>query len=171
MLWPCIIIAINWRIGYHNTHSALPGTKYLCPCWCAAADLVCSVCQIVSSLCCRGRGWPGLFLPGWPLVGAMLWPVFCIYTSWQLFASDQRSVVGQWTGTGPGPAPDTDHIDIHLYFLYSLLHPDPWYGNKQCYCWYVVWMGMSLWLWCMTSSSWSGINHISTFINSMISCY
>ena len=99
MLWPCIIIAINWRIGYHNTHSALASTKYLCPCWCAAADLVCSVCQIVSSLCCRGRGWPGLFLPGWPLVGAMLWPVFCIYTSWQLFASDQRSAAGQWTET------------------------------------------------------------------------
>ena len=88
---------LAYRISQYTFRSLC--TKYLCPCWCAAADLVCSVCQIVSSLCCRGRGWPGLFLPGWPLVGAMLWPVFCIYTSWQLFASDQRSAAGQWTET------------------------------------------------------------------------
>ena len=112
---------------------------------------------------------PGLFLPGWPLVGAMLWPVFCIYTSWQLFASDQRSAAGQWTETRSSSWYWSYWYPPLLPLFSVTPWPDPWYGNKQCYCWYVVWMGISLWLWCMTSSSWSAINHISTFIISLIS--
>ena len=156
-----------YRISQYTFRS--PCAKYLCPCWCAAADLVCSVCQIVSSLCCRGRGWPAA-------VFARVAASWCDALTCILYLHVLATFC-LWSAISSGTV-DRDQVPVQLLILIILIstftssilcYTLTLDGNKQCYCWYVVWMGISLWLWCMTSSSWSGINHISTFIISVIS--